>query len=154
MVGAAHLVPQVKLDAARDDHFPPLAAFPSALGMLAALRATHSGDQVDNVLISNVARWGGEGPAVSATLADWEAWLEHGDFLMLVYSAREQCAERLWKDMEALPEMAPFTTVAMTMACTTDVPGNVRSALLEVAGRTTFLVGVVAAMATAARSEH
>ena len=69
--GAAYLVPEAKLNAAQDDVFPHLVAFPSGLGMLAALRATQSGDQVANVLISNATRWGAKGPTVAAALDNW-----------------------------------------------------------------------------------
>ena len=60
------MVPLAKLNAARDDLFLHPAASPSPPSMLAALRAAQLGDRVANVLISNAARWGSEGPAVAA----------------------------------------------------------------------------------------
>ena len=65
-----------------------MAAFSSALGILSALRATQTGDQVANVLIANVARWGTEGQAVAGALADWVAYLEAGLFLTVADETR------------------------------------------------------------------
>ena len=66
--GVAHLVPEAKLNAARDDVFPQLVAFPSELGLLAAFRPPSSGDEVANVLMSNATWWGAKGPTVAAAL--------------------------------------------------------------------------------------
>ena len=69
-----------------------MAAFSSALGILSALRAAQTGDQVANVLIPNEARWGAEGWALAAALANWVAYLEAGDFLTLADDTRQWCA--------------------------------------------------------------
>ena len=63
--GAACLVQQAKLNAPQVDFCLRLVAFPLALGMLAVPRVLcviQTAGQVANVLISNAACWGAEGP--------------------------------------------------------------------------------------------
>ena len=81
---ASKLIAPARLFTAKDDLYLRMAAFSSALGILSALRAAQTGDQVANVLIANAARCGAEGPAVAPALADGVAYLEAGDFLTLV----------------------------------------------------------------------
>ena len=65
---AARLLAPAHLSTAKDDLYLRMAAFSSALGILSALCATQSGEQVANVLIAKAARWGAEGLAVAASL--------------------------------------------------------------------------------------
>ena len=67
---ASRLIAPARLSTAKDDLYLRMAAFSSALGILSALRAAQTGDQVANVLIANTARWGVEGQAVAAALAN------------------------------------------------------------------------------------
>ena len=54
---------------------------------------------------------------------------------MLADLAREQLARRLWKAVEALPNTAPYTTVATSILCAADVPPDGWLALLQVTNR-------------------
>ena len=150
---ASRLIAPARLPTAKDDLYLRMAAFSSALGILSALRAAQAGDQVANVLIANAARWGAEGPAVAAALADWVLYLESGDFLTLADETRQRCAERLWQSVAALPDTTPFAAVATAIACSADVPPDIRTALLQTADRGTFWAALVGAVAIAARPE-
>ena len=63
------MIAPAPLSTAKDDLYIRMAAFSSALGILPALRAAQTDDQVANVVIANAARQGVEGPAVAAALA-------------------------------------------------------------------------------------
>ena len=78
---ASRLIGPSRLSTAKDGLYLRMAAFSSALGILSALRAAQTGDQVANVLNANAARWGAEGQAAAAALADSVLYLEAGDFL-------------------------------------------------------------------------
>ena len=147
---ASRLIAPARLPTAKGDLYLSMAAFSSALGILSALRAAQTGDQVANVLIAKAACWGAEGPAVSAALADWVLYLEAGDFLTLADKTRQRCAERLWQSMAALPDTTPFAAVATASAWSADVPPDIRTALLQTADRGTFWAALVGAVATAA----
>ena len=130
-----------------------MATFSSALGILWALRAAQTGDRVANVLIANAARWGTEGQAVAAALADSMVYLEAREFLTLADETRQRCAERLWRFVAALPDTTPFAAVATAIACTADVPPDICAALLQTIDRGTFWTALVGAAAPAARPE-
>ena len=67
---APRLIAPARLSTAKDDLYLRMATFSSALRILSAIRAAQTGDQVANVLMANAARWGAEGEAVAAALAD------------------------------------------------------------------------------------
>ena len=90
---------------------------------------------------------------MAAALADWVAHLEAGESITLADETRQRCAERLWQSVEALPDTAPFTAVATAIACTADVPPDIRVALLHNTDSGTFRTALVGAVATAARPE-
>ena len=115
-----------------------MAAFSSALGILSALRAAQTGDQVANDLIANASRQGAEGQAVASLLADWVLYLKAGEFLTQGDETRLRCAERLWQSVAALSDTTPFAAVASAIACTADVPPDIRVALLQTTDRGTF----------------
>ena len=147
---ASRLIAPARLSTAKDDLYLLMAASPSALGILSAFCAAQTGDQVANVLVANTARWGAEGPAVAAALADCVAYLEAGEYLTLADETRHRCAERLWQSVAALPETTPFAAVATAIACTADVPPDIRAALVLTTDRGTFWTALVGAVATAA----
>ena len=86
-------------------------------------------------------------------LAHWVVYLEAGEFLTLADGTLQRCAERLWRSVAALPDTTPFATVATAIACTADVPPDIRVALLQTTNRGTFWTALVGAAATAARPE-
>ena len=90
---------------------------------------------------------------MAAAVADWVVYVEASDFLTLVDETCLQCAERLWQSMAALPNTTPFAVVATTIACTADVPLDIRAALLEAADCSTFWTALVVTVVTAARPE-
>ena len=91
---ASKLIAPARLSTAQDDLSLRMTAFSSALGILLALRASQTGDQVASVLIAKAARrgGGGGGQAVAAALADWVLCLEAGEFLTLADETRHGCA--------------------------------------------------------------
>ena len=68
---------------------------------------------------------------MAAGRADWVAYLEAGDFLTLTDDTRQRCAERLWQSAAALPKTTLFAGLATAIACTADVPPDMRAALLQ-----------------------
>ena len=150
---ASRLIAPARLPTTKDDVYLRMAAFSYALGILSAIQAAQTGDQDTNVLIANAAPSGAEGQAVASALADWVMYLEGGDFLYLADETRQRCAKRLWQSMAALPDTTPFATIATAIACSADVPPDIRAALLHTADRDTFWAALVGAVATTARPE-
>ena len=109
---ASRLIAPARLSTAKDDLYLCMVTFSSALGILWALRAPQTGNHVANVLIGNAARWGAEGQAVAAALADWVAYVEAGEFLTLADDTRKWCSKRLWQSVAALPDATCFAEVA------------------------------------------
>ena len=66
---------------------------------------------------------------------------------------RTRPAKRLWQSVAALPDTTPFAAVATAIACSADVPPDIRTALLQTADRGTLWAALVGAVATAARPE-
>ena len=93
---SARLVVPAHLSAAKDGLYPHMANFLCALGILSALQATQSGEQLVKVLIPNAVRLGGEGPAVASSMRDWVAWADVGNFLTMADMTHRLCGFGVW----------------------------------------------------------
>ena len=68
-------------------------------------------------------------------------------------ATRQQFVERLWRSVATLPYVTSLAAVATAIACTADVPLDIRAALLQTTDGTSFWTAQVGAVANAARPE-